>query len=280
VDNPVASYIIRLIKGLIKQQNYRSTSMRIQQLIAFLMISVMAPFVMAQDYTPSAEVTAAIVAAQADGNVTDAEAAALAQAIAADGGNAAAVATTLSASAGASAVQVAAGLAAVGQTQNQIANTLAATGVTTQAAAQTTAQQGQTAAVNAGAAVVATRTQVTAAANAGTLVVNGSGLVTDSSGKAVIVNSASDQILMVKAIIEGNKNNGGTTDAATNQNLTNVINSALSQLGTSTTVSTDANSSLDDLLAAADKAINVAEETTGTDLDGNGDIGVSPSTVS
>jgi len=253
--------------------------MRIQQLIAFLMISVMAPFVMAQDYTPSAEVTAAIVAAQADGNVTDAEAAALAQAIAADGGNATAVATTLSASAGASAVQVAAGLAAVGQTQNQIANTLVATNVATQAQAQTTAQAGRTAAINSGAAV-ATRAQVATAASAATLAVSSAGLITDSSGKAVVVRNAGDQVLLIKAIIQGNQNNGGATNTSSNANLVNALNTALRESGSTVTVGSGANSSLDDLLDAADDAVAAVEEATGADLDGDGGVGVSPGTVS
>ena len=256
--------------------------MRIRQLFSFslfILLTSGATFTMAQDYTPSADVQAAIVAAQADGNVTDAEAASLAQAMAADGANAAAVATTLSTNVGASSVQVAAGLAAVGQTQNQIANTLVATGVSTQAEAQATAQQGQTAAVASGAAQVATTAQATTAAAQGTLAVSGAGLITDSSGKAVVVKNAGDQLLLVKAIIQGNKDNGGTSSPESNANLTNALNSALADIGAPPVTSTGDSGSLDDLLASAEEAINVAEETTGTDLDDSGSVGASPSTT-
>jgi len=253
---------------------------RVAKYIAVCLLSLFATFVIAQDYTPSPEVEAVILEAQSDGTVTDAEVAAIAQAMAADNATPAQIASSLDSTPGInSSVQVAAGLAAVGQTQNQIANTLVDAGVTTQAEAQTTAQAGQSAAVASGAAVVTTAAQATTAAAAGTLAVSGAGLITDSSGKAVVVENAGDQLLLVKAIIQGNKDNGGTSSPESNANLLNALNSALVDIGAPPVTSTGGTDSLDDLLDAADDAIEIAEETTGTDLDNDGGIGGSPSTV-
>jgi hypothetical protein len=281
----------------------RSINMRIRQFFSVFtaaLLFTIAPQTFAQDYTPSADVTAAIVNAQADGVVTDAEAAQLAQAMAADGADAAGVATTLSTNVGASSVQVAAGLASVGQTQNQIANTLVTTGVTTQADAQTTAQAGQTAAIATGNVTVVT-TAAQAATVADTLTVNGSGLITDSSGKAVVVENSGDQILLVQAVISAKVKAGETVSKETLSGLLGVVESSIqdsgsdqetvtaiskifsetienvnSIVGDNVDISQDTEDFLNDLL---DAVVDAVEEETGTDLDNDGGIGGSPNTV-
>lgn len=285
--------------------------MRIRQLLTVFtsaLLVALTPQTFAQDYTPSDAVTEAIVDAQADGVITDAEAASLAQAIAADGGNAAAVATTLNNN-GASSVQVAAGLATVGQTQAQIAATLVSTGVTAQAQAQTTAQAGQQAAVSAGARTVTSATQASAVAS--TLQVNGAGLITDSSGKAVVVQNAGDQLLLLKAVVVANAANqqrscisafescgnveffSSTTVNALAGVMRNIVTS-LGVSGDSVTRAVDnflneldyvnrngADGLTGDILSdALDGIIGDVEQETGTDLNNDGGVGDSPNTIS
>lgn len=194
--------------------------MRIRQLTSVITAALIIAlssmtFAQQQGYTPSDTVNAAIVDAQADGVITDTEAQALAQAMAADGASAAQVAGTLSNNVGASNTQVAAGLAAVGQTQGQIAAALTASGVVdNDADAAQAAQAGQQVAAASGNAVVVANT-VTAAANAN-LTVTGSGLITDANGKAVIVKSPADQIFLIAAVIRNTANDQISETVAAN----------------------------------------------------------------
>ena len=275
--------------------------MRISQLLGIFIAAslvTLSPQTFAQDYTPSDAVNEAIVDAQADGVITDAEAASLAQTIAADGGDAAAVATTLNNN-GASSVQVAAGLAAVGQSQAQIAATLVATNVTSQADAQTTAQAGQQAAVATGNVTVVTNA-TQAAAVAANLQITGSGLITDSTGKAVVVQNAGDQLLLVREIIRTNglNNPDGSAFSTPMVNaIGNIMRTALASLGvTNQAVVEDALDQLqdeldyvnyvgadqltDDFLGRAfDTLLGSVEEATGQDLNNDGGVGDSPNSI-